>query len=190
MKYLHLSIAFLLLYPSLSLSQPSTNFILIPDLQFNVHQLGIERALSNRTKAGLLVAYRSDSDRPTYGDSNENVKNDFQRILFPWIYSKNGSWTDGYVLTGMVGLENSKFKSAVGSHAEVTFLDLVLLGGYQWYWDNGLNVSALAGGALLVKSNSNEDISSGETIAIVDYLHDNIKTNIHPALGIILGWSF
>jgi hypothetical protein len=183
------ALAFLLV-PSLALSQQSTNLILIPDLQFGAHQFGMEWMVSESSKVGFLAAYKNNSDRPTYGETNGNVENSFRRVMLPWVYSSNGVWNNGYVIMGLIGLENSQFQTEFGSRVEVTFLNLGLLAGYQWFFAHGLNVSAVAGGALLVKGTSDENRKPGESLEVNDYLDKNTKTNFHPGLGVILGWSF
>jgi hypothetical protein len=192
MKVLCKCIGFFILvfYSSSSFSQNTINFIILPDPLYAVHHIGFEMAVTEKSRLGMLAAYKRDSDRPTYGESNDDVTNTFSRILIPWIYSKNGAWEDGFILTGLVGLEKDKFKSEAGSRAEATFVNFGLLAGYQWFWGNGFNISAMAGGALLVESRSEKGIIAGERSEVVDYLDKNTKTNTHFSAGVILGWAF
>ena len=53
-----------------------------------------------------------------------------------------------------------------------------------------MNISTIAGGALLFKNNSDKNILPGESNEVVDYFDKNIKTNIHLGFGIIFGWAF
>jgi hypothetical protein len=174
----------------LCFSENSANVIFIPDPLFSAHQLGLEVGVTDKSRVGFIAAYKRDSSRPTYGESNDNVRNTFSRVLLPWIYSKNGAWDDSFFVTGLVGMERDKFKSSLGSRAEVTFVNLGLFAGYQWLWRGGFNISAMAGGALLIKSHSSKDISANENSDVTDYLDKNTKTNIHPGAGIIFGWAF
>lgn len=192
MKVVFNSIWFLIFasHSSSSFSQNTINFIILPDPLYTVHHIGFEMAVTEKSRLGMLTAYKRDSDRPTYGESNDDVTNTFSRLLIPWIYSKNGAWENGFIVTGLVGLENDKFKSEAGSRAEATFVNFGLLAGYQWFWGNGFNISAMAGGALLVESRSEKDIIAGESRDVIDYLDKNTKTNTHFSAGVILGWAF
>lgn len=146
--------------------------------------------MAEKSKLGILAAYKRDSSRPAYGDSNDNVTNDFSRVLVPWRWSKNGAWENSFFVTGLAGLENDKFKSTSGSRAEVTFINLGLLAGYQWFLRKGFNISAMIGGAWLIESSSNKDIVANEKNDVTEYLNKNTKTNTHVAGGIVLGWAF
>jgi hypothetical protein len=180
----------LVLQSSLCFSQYAANIIVVPDPMYSAHQFGVETAVTMKSKLGILAAYKRDSDRPTYGDSNDSVSNTFSRILLPWRYSKNGAWENGFFVTGLAGVENDKFKSVSGSRAEVTFINLGVLAGYQWFWRNGFNISAMLGGALLIENSSTKDISANEKSAVSEYLNKNTKTNSHVAGGVMFGWAF
>ena len=178
------------LQPFRCLSQESLNLVVLPDPLFGTHHIGGELALSKNSRLGMMAAYKKDSSRPTYGESNDNVTNTFSRLLVPWIYSKNGSWEDSFFVTGLTGLENDSFTSTAGSRAEATFINLGILGGYQWFWKNGFNISATAGVAFLIETSSKKDISADESSEVIDYLDKNTQTNVHPAAGMIFGWAF
>ena len=90
----------------------------------------------------------------------------------------------------MVGIEDSKFKSNLGSSTDVTYLNLSVHGGYQWYFKNGFNVSVLAGIAHLQKLNSSKQISGNETLSVIDFLSKNSETNTHGGAGVFVGWLF
>lgn len=175
-------------YSAVSYSETSYNLLLLPD-PFDCHQVGIEKSITHKTRLGILAVANCDSDRPTYGKANDNVSNSFSRILFPWTYS-SGVWNDGYFTKVLVGVEHHEFESTLGSTANVTFTDISAHFGYQWFWQNGLNVSASLGAAFLYKNSVNRSIDTGETSDVIDFLDKNTKTNQHLALGIILGWAF
>jgi hypothetical protein len=175
---------------SFCFSQNAINLIVLPDLRYSTHHVGVETSVTQNSRMGILVAHKQDSDRPTYGDSNEDVTNTFSRILIPWTYCKSGAWEDSYFITGLFGLEKDKFRSVAGSRAEATFVDFGLLAGYQWFWPNGFNISAMAGGAFLISSDSARNISDSETTDVINYLDKNTKTNQHLSAGVIIGWAF
>jgi len=179
----------LIFSPGLCFSKDFLNFTLLPDL-FKCHQLGVEFAITEKSTLGLIGRGSCKSDRPTYGKSNDNVRNNFSRILVPWRYSKNGVFTDGYFVQSLVGLERSKFSSELGSSANVTFLNVAFQFGYQWFWSNGLNVSVMGGPAFLVESGSSKNIVINEQDNVVDFLNKNTKTNVHGGAGVIIGWGF
>ena len=182
-------ICFLFFQSGVCFSDDSINLIILPD-QFECHQLGFEVKLNNNNTLGAIGRYECESDRPTYGSTNDNVQNTFSRIVFPWRYSKNGAFKDSFFLQSLVGLENSKFKSTLGSEVEVTFIDLALHLGYQWFWNNGFNVSAMAGLAFLFENSVNKNIVENESSDVVDFLNENSESNIHAGIGVIIGWSF
>ena len=171
-------------------SQNSTNIIVVPDPLYSTHHFGLELAATKNSRLGLMAGYKRDSDRPTYGESNDNVTNTFSRVLIPWTYSKNGAWEKSFFITGLVGLENDRFDSVAGSSADVIFINLGLLAGYQWFWHNGLNISAMFGRAFLIENRSDKNISANESSDVIEYLNKNTKTNNHFAGGIVLGWAF
>jgi hypothetical protein len=175
-------------YSSISYSGTDYNLLLLPD-PFDCHQMGIEKSITNKTRLEILAVANCDSDRPAYGKANDNVSNSFSRILIPWTYSKS-AWRDGYFTKVLVGVEHHEFESTLGSTANVTFTDISAHFGYQWFWQNGLNVSASLGAAYLYKNSLDKTIDTNETSGVVDFLDKNTKTNQHLALGIILGWVF
>jgi len=87
-------------------------------------------------------------------------------------------------------MEKSRFKSDLGSEAEVTFMDIVFSVGYQWFWGNGLNVSVIGGPAFLIKNSVNKNLSQNESSDVIKFLDKNTKSNVHAGVGVLLGWSF
>jgi hypothetical protein len=174
------------------LSADWINVILLPDSfdSFDCHQPGVEFKVADRSSVGILGRFDCDTDRATYGSSNDSVSNTFSRVLIPWRYSRKGTFKDGTLIEVLVGAERSKFRSDLGSMADVTFMDLGLYYGYQWFWDSGFNISAMAGVAYLVETSSSKEIAQNETSDVIDYLNKNTETNVHGGLGIIIGWTF
>ena len=184
------SFLYLVFQSSLCFSKESFNVTLIPDLFNCHHHFGLEFAISENNTLGIIGTDKCTSDRPTYGDSNNKVDNTFNRIFIPWRYSFNGVFRDGYFIQTMIGMEKSRFKSEAGSRADVTFHDLTFHGGYQWFWDSGINVSALAGVAILKRSSLTKNIVPDETDDVVKFLDKNTKSNEHIGVGVIFGWAF
>ncbi len=174
------------------LSAEWINVILLPDSfnAFDCHQPGVEFKVAEKSSVGILGRFDCDTDRSTYGSTNESVSNTFSRVLIPWRYSRKGAFQDGTLIQALVGVEKSKFRSALGSKADVTFVDFGLHYGYQWFWSSGFNVSAMAGVAYLVETSSSQEIAQNETSDVIDYLEKNTETNIHGGIGVILGWVF
>lgn len=185
-------ISSLVIQPGLCLSADSINVVLMPDSfnSFKCHQPGIEFQITQNSIIGVVGILDCESDRSTYGDTNDDVTNDFSRIFVPWRYSKDGAIKDGSFVQALVGIENSKFSSTLGSKAEVTYIDFAVHYGYQWFWKSGFNVSALAGLAYLVKTRSTEDIAPTESSDVIEFLDKNTKTNIHGGAGFMLGWKY
>ncbi len=181
---------YLMLQTSLCFSEDSINLIVIPDLNNCHHHFGFELPILENSTLGLLGSIKCKSDRPTYGDSNSKVNTAFSRIFIPWRYSFHGAFNDGYFIQTMVGVENSEFTSEAGSSADVTFIDLTLHGGYQWFWGNGFNVSALAGVAYLKEINLDKNITQNESSDVTEFLDKNTKSNVHIGIGVIFGWLF
>lgn len=179
-----------LIRPSTCLSQNSINITLVPSPLYQTHQYGIETIITGNSRLGILVANKRSSKRPTYGESNDQVRNDFRRALALWSFGIKGAWQDGFVVTTMAGVEEDNFKSAQGSRAEVTFITLGVLAGYQWFWRNGFNITASAGRVLLIANNVKKDIAESESDDVAAYLDKNTKTNNHTGIGIIFGWAF
>lgn len=184
-----LSMCILFVQASISHSEESINIVVLPET-YDCHQVGAEFKVTKNSTLGVLGVVSCDSDRPTYGSSNNNVKNSFSRVLIPWRYSMGGAFENGYFVQSMIGMEAHEFRSTQGSRSDVSFVDLTLHGGYQWFWSNGFNVSALGGVNVLVKSSSDEHIVQNERTDVVDFIDKNTKSNIHPGLGVILGWKF
>jgi hypothetical protein len=184
-----LAFVLLMVQTPLCLSKDVLNVVLLPD-PFKCHQLGVDFAITENSTLGIIGAKECKSDRPTYGSSNSNVDNTFSRILIPWRYSTEGAFNDGYFMQAVFGAEKSEFRSDAGSTADVTFADIGFYGGYQWFWSNGFNVSALVGVAFLAKRSLDKNIVPSESGDVVEFLDKNTRTNAHPGIGIILGWSF
>lgn len=175
-----------------SLSAEPFNVAIMPDSinSFKCHQPGVEFKISQTSSLGVFGTLDCKSNRSTYGDTNNDVTNTFSRIFFPWRYSKGGVFKTGSFMQALIGIEKSKFKSVLGSKADVTFVDFAFHYGYQWFWENGFNVSVLGGLAYLVKTNSDKSISANETDDVKNFLDKNTKTNIHPGAGVVIGWKF
>ncbi len=184
------SFLYLTLLSSSCFSDDSLNVILIPDPTRCHHHVGFEILVHENNTMGFIGANECTSDRPTYGGTNSQVENTFRRFLIPWRYSMKGALKDGYFVQTMAGMENEKFNTDAGSSADVTFIDLTLHGGYQWFWANGFNISALAGFAYLYRKSVSKDIAVNEANDVIAFLDKNTKTNLHFGSGIILGWSF
>ena len=182
----------LLFQSSLCLSADSINVVLMPDSfnSFKCHHPGIEFKISQTSTLGVFGRLDCESDRSTYGDTNDDVTNTFSRIFVPWRYSKGGAFKNGSFIQTLIGIEKSKFRSVLGSKADVTFVDFAFHYGYQWFWENGFNISVLGGVAYLVKTSSDKDITQNESDDVIGFLDKNTKTNIHPGAGITIGWKF
>lgn len=170
-------------------SQDVINLVLLPD-PFSCHQAGIETVVSDVHRLGLLGVKNCQSDRPTFGNPHKDVDNTFSRLLLPWTYAGKGVWADSFFIKFLPGMESHKFTSRNGSRVEVTFTDIVIQAGYQWFWDNGFNLSLSGGAGYLIRRNLKKDVSSDEDSDVVRFLDKNSKTNIHPGGGVILGWAF
>lgn len=185
----NLAVFFMLVFHhAVTFSRDLINVILVPD-PYDCHQTGVETALTNNSRIGILAVIHCATDRPAYGSANNNVRNNFSRILIPWTFSK-AIWTNGYFLKALVGVEEHEFLSAKDSHADVTFTDVSTHLGFQWFWDNGLNVSASFGAAFLFADDVTKNIQNDEGGDVISFMDKNTKSNHHAALGIILGWAF
>lgn len=183
---------FLCIVSSSCLSADFINIIFLPDFSNSLKcsQPGVEFKVAEKSTVGILGTFDCDSNRPTYGDSNDQVSNTFSRILVPWRYSRKGAFKDGTLVQAVIGTEESNFRSDLGSTADVTFIDFGAYYGYQWFWTNGFNISVMGGVAYLVETSSDQVIVPGESQDIVDYLNRNTETNVHGAFGAMLGWVF
>ncbi len=175
-----------------SLADDAINAILMLDSfnSFDCHHPGVELSVSQNSSVGVLGIFDCDTDRSTYGETNDNVTNTFSRILIPWRYAKGGVFKTGPFMQALIGMEKSEFRSTLGSRADVTFVDFAFHYGYQWFWDNGFNVSVMGGVGLLVKTSDEKDIVQNESNDVRDFLDKNTKTNIHPGAGVVMGWRF
>lgn len=174
------------------LSADFINIIFLPDFSnsFECSEPGVEFKVTDNSTIGILGTFDCDSIRPTYGSTNDQVSNTFSRGLVPWRYSWKGAFTDGAFIQALIGVEKSKFRSDLGSTANVTFIDLGAHFGYQWFWKNGFNISVLGGIAYLVETSSDQKLEPGESQDIIDYLDKNTDSNVHGAFGAIIGWKF
>jgi len=164
------------------------NLVLLPEAY--CHQAGIETRITKNSTLGIIGRANCVSERPTYESKNDDVENAFSRVLLPWKYSFNGSFSKGAFVQGMAGLEKSKFKSISGSSADVTFVNLSMHGGYQWFWRSGFNLSLLGGVAYLQEVSSSKQIVGSERSEVTDFIDKNIKTNVHGGAGVTVGWMF
>lgn len=180
------------LQSGLCLSADSINVVIMPDSfnSFKCHQPGIDFKITQNSSLGVVGILDCESDRSTYGNTNDDVTNTFSRIFVPWRYSKGGAFKNGAFMQALIGIEKSEFRSILGSRADVTFVDFAFHYGYQWFWENGFNVSVLGGVAYLAKSSSQKDIVLNETPDVIGHLDRNTKSNIHGGAGFILGWKF
>jgi len=164
------------------------NLVLLPEPYCT--QAGIEKKVSDKHTLGVIGRFNCNSERPTYGSKNDDVENKFSRILVPLKHSFNGAFNQGAFIQGMIGIEDSEFKSNLGSNADVTYLNLSVHGGYQWYFRNGFNISVLGGVAHLQEISSSRQIAGSETLSVTDFINKNTETNTHVGAGVIVGWLF
>jgi hypothetical protein len=164
------------------------NLVLLPEPYCT--QAGIEKKVSDKHTLGVIGRFNCNSERPTYGSKNDDVENKFSRVLVPLKHSFNGAFNQGAFIQGMIGVEDSEFKSNLGSNADVTYLNLSVHGGYQWYFRNGFNISVLGGVAHLQEINSSRQIAGSETLSVTDFINKNTETNTHVGAGVIVGWLF
>jgi hypothetical protein len=164
------------------------NLVLLPS-PYCTHA-GFETRIGDKYSLGVLGRPSCDSERPTYGSPNAEVRSNFSRVLIPLRYSFKGAFTTGLFVQGMVGSETSEFRSTLGSTANVTFLDLGVYVGYQWFAKSGVNVSVIGGIAYLQQLNASKSISGGESASVTDFLNKNIDSNTHGGAGVIIGWKF
>lgn len=167
------------------------NFSVLPDPIAHCHGYEGEVAMTENSTLGMLVAPECISDRPTfYGSSYTTFTNKFNRIVVPWKYMPHGVFEDGIFLMVLAGAEASEFKTAAGSTANVSFIDTGFHIGYQWFWDNGFNVSAVAGVAHLIRNSLDQNISLAESNTGIDFLVQQTSTNTHMGVGLTFGWAF
>lgn len=164
------------------------NFSVAPDPFTHCHQYGVDVAITENSTLGVLPA--SCTDRPTFGVINSQVTSTFNRTLIVWRYSPYGAFQDGYFVDAMVGAETNEFKSAAGSAANVSFIDAGGHVGYQWFWHNGFNVSALTGVGHLMRNSLDTSISPAESRTVSDYLDRQTSTTTHAGWGVNFGWAF
>ena len=180
-------VVILIVHTKLSLAG-EYNILLLPAPYCS--QAGVEKKTSENLSIGIIGRLNCHSERPTYGDKNNEVDSKFSRALFPLKYSFNGTYSSGPFVQGAAGVEESEFKSDAGSSADVTYIDLAVHGGYQWYFSSGFDISILGGIAHLQEVSSSKQIFAGESTSVEDFLNKNTETNTHFGAGVILGWSF
>lgn len=188
--------SFLLFQPSLCLASQeySINFSVAPDLTTHCHQYDVDVAISENSTLGVMPSYKCKDrpDRPSNGSMriNSQVTNTFSRVLIPWRYAPCGTLNSGYLVMAIVGVENSEFNSDAGSSAKVSFIDTGVWFGYQWFWPNGFNISAVGGLAHLMRNSLDKNISPTENSSVSDYLDKQTSTNTHGGGGVLFGWAF
>ena len=178
-----------LLAPPNCIAQGIFNLILLPD-PFSCHQVGLEIAVSDNNRLGLLGVAACKSNRPTFGSPHPDIDNSFSRLLLPWTYTRNSAWTDSFFIKPIIGRESHRFRSKKDSNAEVVFMDYTVQAGYQWFWKNGFNITTSGGLAYLARSRLKKTITSDEDQSVIRFLDDNTETNVHAGIGVILGWLF
>ena len=195
LKYI-LVASFLPLQTSLCFAQDSINFSVGPDLTTHCNQFRADVAISTVITLGVMPAIdcanRQDRPDPDSGSMvmNSQVTNKFNRILIPMRYSPYGALRNGFFVEVLVGAESSEYNSVAGSTANVTFIDTAAWLGYQWFWHNGLNFSAVIGRAHLIRNSLDKSISNSESSTVSDYLDQQTSTNTHTASGMFFGWAF
>jgi len=185
---------FLVFQMSFCFAKNTVNFSVAPDLSTYCHQYRIDAVITGNSTLGVMPSYRCTDrpDRPSNGTMviNSQVTNTFNRLLVPWRYSPHGAFNNGYFLEAFAGVENSEFRTGAGSTADVKFFDTGVWLGYQWFWRNGLNISAVIGGSHLARVSLDRNISPSENSSVSDYLDEQISTNTHVAGGVFFGWVF
>ena len=187
-KYILVNL-FLLFHASLCIAQDSINLYVAPDPTTHCHQFGVEVALSKNSSIGVIPSYNC-ANRNTYGPLNDQVTSNFNRVIVPLRYAPNGIFENGYFLMALIGMEKNEFKSVAGSSANVSFIDTVILFGYQWFWRNGFNISGSIGVAHLMRNSLDQTIAPTESNSVSDYLVQQTSTNTHVGGGMFLGWVF
>jgi hypothetical protein len=198
MKKLICLLSFTLLFfqsfPCYATSDDSINLSIGPDTTSFCHQYKIDFAIAENSTLGAMASYNcvNRPDFPTNGNMtmNSQVTNTFNRLLFPWRYSPHGAFHDGYFLETMAGMENGVYKSAAGSSSNVTFFDIGMFLGYQWFWSNGFNISAQIGVAHLMQFSQSKNIVPTESASAADFLNSQSGPDTHLASGVVLGWAF
>ncbi len=170
-------------------SEKSLNFSFLPDPKTRCHQYVVDIAITDNSTLGIMPSYNC-SDRPTYGTINKQVTSTFNRLLIPWRYSPGGVLKKGYFVVTLLGVEKNEFKTTLGSGVNVSFIDTGVLLGYQWFWQNGFNISGLLGIAHLIRYKRDKDISPTESSNVSEYLNRQTRTNTHIGGGIQFGWAF
>jgi len=184
-----ISFSFFQVSLSFASSKDSINLSFAPDPQTQCHQYAVGVAITENSTLGIVPSYNC-ADRPTYGTIEKQVTSTFNRLIIPWRYSPNGVFKNGYFVTALVGIEKNKFKTTVGSDANVSFIDTGVLLGYQWFWRNGFNISGLIGVAHLIQYKRDKNISPAESNKVSDYLDEQTSTNTHIGGGVQFGWAF
>jgi len=189
-KYLLVSL-FVFFQTSLCFAENSINFSIVPDIHSpDCSQLLVDVATSENTSLGISPM-SCNSDRPAIAMlPNSNVRNQVDRIMVPWRYSPAGVFSDGFYIMAALGVENDRFTSTAGSTANVLFLGSTLHTGYQWFWDNGFNITLIFSASHLARMSLDRTTSPTESPDVVDFLDRNTRTNTHYSVGPLLGWAF
>lgn len=188
-KYL-LVTSLLFLQTSVCFAENSINFSLVPDRSLPCSQLGIDVAISENSTLGISPL-SCNTDRPAIVMApNSNVRNQVNRIIVPWRYSPRGAFKDGYYFAATVGVESDQFTSTAGSTANVVFFGSSFHTGYQWFWDNGFNITFIISASHLARVSLDRSTSPTESPDVVDFLDRNTRTNTHYSAGPLLGWAF
>ncbi len=195
LKYLLVTVV-LLFQTTFCFAQDIINFSVAPDLTTHCNQFRADVAITKVITLGVMPAIdcANRQDRPDSVSGsmvmNSLVTNKFNRILIPMRYSPYGSLRNGFFVEALVGAESSEYSSVAGSTANVTFIDTAAWLGYQWFWQNGLNFSAVIGRAHLIRNSLDKSISASESSTVSDYLDQQTSTNTHTASGMFFGWAF
>ena len=150
----------------------------------------VDVAMSENTTLGISPL-SCNSDRPAIAMSpNSNVRNQVNRLVVPWRYAPHGAFSDDYYFMVSVGIENDQFNSTAGSTANVFFFGSSLHTGYQWFWDNGFNITFIISASHLARVSLDRSMSPTESPDVVDFLDKNTSSNTHYSAGSLLGWAF
>lgn len=192
LKYFVVS-SLLLLQTSLCFagSENVINFSILPDPIAHCHQYWVDFAVTENSTLGVIGAPECISDRPTfYGSNFTSFTNRFNRVMAVWKYAPHGAFEDGSFLMASVGKERDELKTAAGSAANVSFIVSGVHVGHQWFWRNGLNVTATLGIAHLERNSLDKNVSVTESVDGIDFLDKQTSSNTHLGVGLFFGWAF
>lgn len=182
----------LLLQASPCFAQDTINISVLPVIPLACTQLDIGVAVTQQSTLGIIPS-SCNADRvstPT-GGASPNIRNQFNRVLGEWKYAPDGAFNDGFFVGAVLGIENDQFNSPAGSTADVYFAAGGVMTGYQWFWENGFNITWVFSAAHLEQiSLNNYNIVPSESIDVINWLQTNTSSNTHFGMGPILGWAF